>query len=132
MSYIELFAGGLYPSKKRVLKVVLEYDHQKDLSVYTWSRQTGIEDLPMPDNSVQVLRPHKDPMWVAPGSKEERDLALAIFIAVDSKRGRIKMQDAFSSTIAWAEIRHKECAPHQAAFRSACEVAKGLPSGWTF
>ena len=131
MSYIELFAGGLYPSKKRVLKVVLEYDHQKDLSVYTWSRQTGIADLSIPDY-IQILRTDTRTMWVTPGSREERDLALAIFVAVDGKRGRIKMQDEVSSTIAWAEMRHKECAPHQAAFRSACEVAKGITGSWAF
>ncbi len=131
MSYIELFAGGLYPSKKRVLKVVFEYDHQKDLSVYTWSRQTGIADLSIPDY-IQILQSSMRTMWVTPGSREERDLALAIFVAVDGKRGRIKMQDEVSSTIAWAEMRHKECAPHQAAFRSACEVAKGIASGWAF
>jgi hypothetical protein len=131
MSYIELFAGGLYPSKKRVLKVVFEYDHQKDLSVYTWSRQTGIADLSIPDY-IQILRTDTRTMWVTPGSREERDLALAIFVAVDGKRGRIKMQDELSSTIAWAEMRHKECAPHQAAFRSACEVARGIESSWAF
>ncbi|MCL4526434.1 MAG: hypothetical protein M1492_08065 [Gammaproteobacteria bacterium] len=131
MSYIELFAGGLYPSKKRVLKVVFEYDHQKDLSVYTWSRQTGIADLSIPDY-IQILQSSMRTMWVTPGSREERDLASAIFVAVDGKRGRIKMQDELSSTIAWAEMRHKECAPHQAAFRSACEVAKGITGSWAF
>ncbi|ACK80341.1 hypothetical protein RU820_06055 [Acidithiobacillus ferrooxidans] len=131
MSYIELFAGGLYPSKKRVLKVVFNYDHQKDLSVYTWSRQTGIADLSIPDY-IQILQSSMRTMWVTPGSREERDLASAIFVAVDGKRGRIKMQDELSSTIAWAEMRHKECAPHQAAFRSACEVAKGITGSWAF
>ena len=131
MSYIELFAGSLYPSKKRVLKLVFEYDQKKVLSRYTWSRQAGIADLSMSD-PVQILRTHRETMWVAPGSKEEWDLALAIFVAVDNKRGRIKMQDEFSSTIAWAEMRHKVCAPHQAAFRSACEVAKEIASGWAF
>ncbi|MBU2772486.1 hypothetical protein HMI48_00730 [Acidithiobacillus ferrooxidans] len=88
--------------------------------------------MPMPDYLAQILQINKEAMWVVPGSKEERDLALAAFVAVDNKRGWKKMFEEFSSTIAWAEMRHNEYAPHQAAFRSACEVAKGIASPFGF
>ena len=136
MAHVELFAGSLYPSRKRILQVLFEYDDRKNVSVYHWSRQTGIADLSMPEEPFQILRAYQNHIWVSQDSEEERALALAAFRATDNQRGRNKMQSAFSSALCLAELRHRKCAPHKAAFRSACEVAKSVSvpeiTSWSF